>query len=78
MICSDNQTTRNFRKIHHVGCSSEQYCSTNYENTSNTVHSRHCDLLYIIRTDSIVITISGTNLLIVNPLMTKLAFSLTR
>ena len=32
-----------------------QYCTTNYENTSFTVH-RPCDLLYIISPGSTVIT----------------------
>ena len=32
-----------------------QYCITNYENTSFTVH-RHSDLLYYISAGSIVIT----------------------
>ena len=32
-----------------------QYCITNYENTSFTLH-RDCDLLYIISAGTIVIT----------------------
>ena len=55
MICSDNQTTCNVGKIRHLGYSNMQYCNTNYENASFTVH-RHCDLLYIISAGSIVIT----------------------
>ena len=54
MICSDNQTTCNIRKIHHLGFSNIPFCITNYENTSFTVH-RHSDLLYI-SAGSIVIT----------------------
>ena len=52
---SDNQTTCNIRKIYHLDYSNMQYCITNYENTSFTVHI-HSDLLYIISAGSIVIT----------------------
>ena len=55
MICLDNQTTCNIRKIHHLDYSNMQYCFTNYENTSFTLH-RYCDLLYIISAGAIVIT----------------------
>ena len=42
---SDNQTTCNIWKIYHLNYSNMQYCITNYENTSFTVHI-HSDLLY--------------------------------
>ena len=54
-----------------------QYCITNYENTSFTVH-RHSDLLYIISAGSIVIThFFVLNLLVVSiviDLMTLVEF----
>ena len=39
-----------------VATALKQYCITNYENISFTVH-RHCDLLYIISAGSIVIIV---------------------